>query len=52
MTDGRYRMDHSVTATQRKILNAFDIDSTYIKKATDELSRLLYNCENERPLED
>lgn len=52
MTDGRYRMDHSVTATQRKILNAFDIDSTYIKKATDELSRILYNCENERPLED
>lgn len=52
MTDGRYRMDHSVTATQRTILNAFDIDSTYIKKATDELSRLLYNCENERPLED
>lgn len=42
MTDGRYRMDHAVTATQKVIFNAFGIDSGYIKKATAELTDLLY----------
>lgn len=42
MTDGRYRMDHAATATQKTIFNAFGIDSNYIKKATAELTDLLY----------
>lgn len=29
--DGKYRLDHAVTATQKKILKAFDIDMGYIK---------------------
>lgn len=42
MTDGKYRMDHAVTATQKVILNAFGIDSNYMKKATAELTKMLY----------
>ena len=42
MTDGRYRMDYAATATQKTIFNAFGIDSNYIKKATAELTDLLY----------
>ena len=41
MTDGKYRMDHAVTATQKTILNAFGIDISYIKRATAELTDLL-----------
>lgn len=42
MTDGRYRMDHAVTATQKTILKAFKIEPSYIKKSVDELSEILY----------
>lgn len=42
MTDGKYRMDHAVTATQKTILKAFGIDANYIKKAAAELTDLLY----------
>jgi len=47
MTDGRYRMDHAVTATQKTILNAFGIDATDVKKAADEISEILYKSEKE-----
>lgn len=42
MTDGKYRMDHAVTATQKAILKAYGIDANYIKKAAAELTDLLY----------
>ena len=45
MTDGKYRMDHAVTATQKTILNAFGIDSSYIKKATAQLTDMLCKTE-------
>ncbi len=41
MTDNKYRMDHAVTATQKTILNAFGIDTSYIRKATAELTESL-----------
>lgn len=28
-----YQMDHSLTRTQKEILNAFGIDSAYVRKA-------------------
>lgn len=47
MTDGRYRMDHAVTATQKTIFNAFGIDPNYIKKATAELTEQFYKQKGE-----
>ncbi len=41
MTDDKYRMDHAVTAAQKTILNAFGIDTSYIRKATAELTESL-----------
>jgi len=43
--DGRYRLDHAVTATQKTILNAFQMDSDYIKVMSNELSDLIYKYE-------
>lgn len=40
-TDGRYRMDHAVTATQKAILKAFDMDADYVRRKAVELSREL-----------
>lgn len=37
--DNVYRLDHAVTATQKKILNAFGIDANYIKYKASEISR-------------
>ena len=31
-TDGEYRLDHAVTATQKTILKAFKMDASYIQK--------------------
>lgn len=31
-TDGEYRLDHAVTATQKAILKAFKMDASYIQK--------------------
>lgn len=45
MTDGKYRMDHAVTATQKAIFNAFGIDGSYIKKAATQLTDMLYKAE-------
>ena len=45
----RYRMDHVVTKTQKKILKAFGIDAIYIKATTQKLSdRLAYIMEEDR----
>ena len=40
-TDTKYRMDHAVTATQKTILNAFNMDADFVRKRADELSRML-----------
>lgn len=45
MTDGKYRVDHAVTATQKSILKAFGIDAGYIKKETAKLTELLGETE-------
>ena len=47
LMDKVYRMDHAVTATQKTILKAFDIDSAYIRKATQELSGMLAQVDGE-----
>lgn len=36
--DGVYRMDHALTATQKTILKAFDIDANYVKRKAREIS--------------
>ena len=40
-TDGKYRMNHAVTATQKIILKAFDMDADQIQDKAVGLSRLL-----------
>ena len=45
-TDGVYRMDHEVTATQKAILRAFDIDAEYVRREAGKLSKIL--AEHER----
>ena len=40
--DGKYRMDHAVTATQKDILRAFQMDANTIKKQADDLSGMLF----------
>jgi len=40
-TDGKYRMDHAVTATQKIILKAFDMNADQIQDKAAGLSRLL-----------
>lgn len=40
-TDGVYRMDHAVTATQKAILRAFDIDAEYVRREAGKLSKIL-----------
>ena len=37
-TDGVYRLDHAVTATQKTILKAFGIDTNYVKRKAREIS--------------
>lgn len=41
LTDNRYRLDHAVTATQKTILKAFDMDANVIKYQAREISRIL-----------
>ena len=43
--DGRYRMDHAVTATQKTILSAFRMDARSVKNRANELSELLAKIE-------
>jgi hypothetical protein len=46
--DGRYRMDHAITATQKTILAAFRMDDKTVRKQAMELSEMLgeYDKEN------
>lgn len=46
-TDGRYRLDHAVTATQKTILKAFGMDAAVIRKSANELSSKLMNYDTE-----
>lgn len=39
--DNVYRLDHAITATQKKILKAFGLSEEYIKNRAVEISRLL-----------
>ena len=37
-TDGKYRMDHAVTAIQKAILRAFGVDADYVCRKAAELN--------------
>jgi hypothetical protein len=41
LVDKKYRLDHAVTATQKAILKAFDMDADYVKEKSSEISKLL-----------
>lgn len=41
LTDGKYRLDHAVTKTQKTILDAFGIDAAYVKYRAEEIGRKL-----------
>jgi len=41
LTDNRYRLDHAVTAVQKTVLKAFNIDEHLIKHYSEEISRML-----------
>lgn len=45
--DNAYRLDHAVTATQKKILNAFGMTAQDIKRKAAELSAELARIEIE-----
>jgi hypothetical protein len=40
-TDGEYRLDHAVTATQKAILKAFKMDASYIQKEAAKIRGVL-----------
>lgn len=40
-TDNIYRLDHAVTATQKKILNAFELNENHVKYRANEISSKL-----------
>jgi len=44
--DGKYRIDHAITATQKTILGAFGMDSSYIKNKSNELSEIISKNDN------
>lgn len=46
--DGRYRMDHAVTATQKAILSAFRMDDKTIRKQANELADMLEKFDKEK----
>ena len=39
--DGVYRLDHAITATQKKILHAFGLTDNYVKEKAEEISKQL-----------
>lgn len=49
--DGRYRMDHAVTATQKTILSAFRMDARSVKNRANELRDLLDKKDAQRKQE-
>lgn len=40
-TDGEYRLDHAVTATQKTILKAFKMDASYVQKEAGRIRDIL-----------
>ena len=46
-----YRMDHAVTATQKAILRAFDIDAEYVQREAGKLSKILAEHEGKEKRE-
>jgi hypothetical protein len=42
-TDGVYRLDHAVTATQKAILGAFGLSEDDVRKTATEIGKLLGN---------
>ncbi len=50
-TDVVYRMDHAVTATQKAILRAFDIDAEYVRREAGKLSKILAEHEGKEKRE-
>ena len=42
---GEYRLDHAVTATQKAILKAFQMDAAYIQKEAAKIREALLNEE-------
>lgn len=42
---GEYRMDHAVTATQKAILKAFNLDASYIQKEAAKIREILLQTE-------
>lgn len=47
-TDNVYRLDHAITATQKTILGAFDLNENTIKYRADEISNTLKNRKEKR----
>lgn len=41
LSDGKYRLSHAITATQKTILKAFNLDAAYIKYKTNEINQEL-----------
>lgn len=50
--DGRYRLDHAVTATQKKILKAFRMDADSVRKMANGLSEMLAEYTKEHTQEE
>lgn len=50
--DGRYALDHAVTATQKEILHAFGLDEKFIMDGAAELSAEIARFEKEKQDED
>lgn len=46
--DGRYRMDHAVTAMQKTILSVFRMDDKSIRKKANELADMLEKYDKEK----
>jgi len=42
-SNGRYRLDHAVTKTQKTILHAFGLDESYVQHQATEIGKLLDN---------
>lgn len=45
MTDNQYRLDHAVTATQKTILKAFNMDTGAVKQQAKEIGEILKEAE-------
>ena len=50
--DGRYRLDHAVTATQKAILAAFKMDERTVRKKANELSETLAGYDEDKQIQE